>query len=158
VSTQSSASSFTTLADTSAPSIPSNLTSPSQTTTTVSLSWTASTDNVGVTGYRVYRAGTQIGTSATTSYTDTGLTAGTQYSYTVAGYDAAGNVSAQSTARIASPLLVPGDANGDGHVTIVDLSILASTWQSTTDLRGDFNKDGVVNVLDLSILASNWGK
>lgn len=50
---------------------------------TVSLNWTASTDNVGVTGYLIYQNGVQVGTSATTSYTDTGLTAGTSYAYTV---------------------------------------------------------------------------
>ena len=53
---------------------------------------------MGVTGYKIYRGGTQIGTSAVTNYTDTGLTASTAYSYTVSAYDAAGNNSAQSAA------------------------------------------------------------
>src|SRR5207302_8185160 len=57
----------------------------------------ASSDNVGVSGYRVYRGGTQIGTPGTTSFTDTSVSASTTYSYTVAAYDAAGNVSAQSS-------------------------------------------------------------
>ena len=55
------------------------------------LRWTASTDNVGVAGYNVYRNGTKIGTSATTSYVDPTAVAGTTYSYTVTAYDAAGN-------------------------------------------------------------------
>jgi chitodextrinase len=71
------------------------------------LSWTASTDAVGVTGYRIYRAGTQIGTSATNSYTDTGLTVGTSYSYTVSAYDAAGNTSAQSSSVSGTTLSNP---------------------------------------------------
>jgi chitodextrinase len=157
-SVQSTAAPFSTLADTTAPTVPTGLTSPSQTVSTISLSWAASTDNVGVTGYKIFRGGTQVGTSATNSFTDTGLTAGTTYSYTIAAFDAAGNTSVQSTALSAGATLVPGDANLDGHVTFLDLSILSASWQSTTDLRADFNQDGFVNFLDLSIMASNWGK
>ncbi len=62
----------------------------------MTLSWTASTDNVGVSGYTIYRGAAQLATTALTSYSDTGLSPGTTYSYTVAAYDAAGNVSAQS--------------------------------------------------------------
>jgi hypothetical protein len=138
--------------------VPTNLTSPSQTTSSANLSWTASTDNVGVTGYRVYRNGSSIGTTSSTSYSDTGLTSGVQYSYTVAAYDAAGNTSAPSTARTVTVLLMPGDANGDGHVNISDLSILSSTWLSNSDLRADFNNDNIVNIQDLSIMATNWGR
>ena len=71
----------------------------------VSLTWNASSDAVGVTGYRVYRNGTQIAALASNSYIDGNLVPGT-YSYTVAAVDAAGNVSAQSgivSATIASP-------------------------------------------------------
>jgi hypothetical protein len=84
--------------DTTAPSAPAGLTSPGKTSTSVSLSWTASTDNVGVAGYRVLRGGSQVGTTTGTTYTDTGLTPGTAYSYTVRAYDAAGNTSGASTA------------------------------------------------------------
>ena len=55
-----------------------------------SLSWTASTDNVGVTGYQIFRNGAQVGTSTTTSFTNTGLAASTAYSFTVKATDAAG--------------------------------------------------------------------
>ena len=61
------------------------------------LSWTASTDNVGVTGYRVFRGGTQVGTPSATSYSFTGLTCGTTYTLGVAAVDAAGNVSGTAT-------------------------------------------------------------
>ncbi|MFC5405543.1 DUF4832 domain-containing protein [Cohnella soli] len=84
--------------DTAAPSVPSGLVSTGKTDTSVSLSWNASTDNVGVTGYIVYRGGTQVGTPSGTSFTDTGLTANTAYSYTVKAKDAAGNLSAASSA------------------------------------------------------------
>jgi chitodextrinase len=82
--------------DTTAPTAPAGLTSPSRTAGSVALSWTASTDNVGVAGYRVYRGSTEAGTSATTSFTDTGLSPATSYTYTVKAYDAAGNTSAAS--------------------------------------------------------------
>jgi len=88
--------------DTTPPSVPAGLSATAVSSTQINLSWTASTDNVGVTGYDVFRNGAQVGTTTTTSYQDTGLTAGTTYSYTVAAYDAAGNVSAQSTAASAT--------------------------------------------------------
>ncbi len=88
--------------DTTPPTVPTNLTATATSGTAISLTWSASTDNVGVTGYKIYRGGTQIATSATNSYSDTGLTANTTYTYTVAAYDAAGNTSAQSTAASAT--------------------------------------------------------
>ena len=83
-------------ADTTAPSTPLNLTASGTTQTTTNLSWSASTDNVGVTGYNIYQGATQIGTSTSTSYNVTGLTAATTYSFTVRAKDAAGNLSASS--------------------------------------------------------------
>jgi len=95
--------------DTQAPTIPTNLTATAISSSQINLAWTASTDNVGVTGYRIYRCqgsgctpSTQIGTSATNSYSNTGLTASTAYVYQVAAYDAAGNPSAQSTSASAT--------------------------------------------------------
>jgi len=89
--------------DTQPPTAPANLTAPSTTASSVSLAWSASTDNVGVTGYQILRApgtsgGTfaQIGTSTTTSFVNTGLTASTSFRYQVRATDAAGNVSAVS--------------------------------------------------------------
>lgn len=96
--------------DTTAPTIPAGLSATAVSQTQINLSWTASTDAVGVTGYKVYRAGTQIGTSATTTFQNTGLTANTAYSYTVAAYDAAGNTSAQSSAASATTQPVSGPA------------------------------------------------
>ncbi len=83
-------------ADTQAPTIPAALVVTGVTTTTVSLSWTASTDNVAVTGYDVYQGTTLKTTVTTTSTTVTGLTAGTSYTFTVKAKDVAGNVSAAS--------------------------------------------------------------
>ena len=83
-------------ADTTPPSTPAGLTGAGVGSTGANLSWNASTDNVGVTGYIVRRNGVQVATPATTSYADTGLSAATTYSYTVAARDAAGNVSPNS--------------------------------------------------------------
>ena len=90
------------LADTQVPTTPTNLNATAVSQTQINLSWTASTDNVGVTGYKIYRAGTQIGAATTNTYSNTGLTAGTSYSYTVSAYDAAGNNSGQSTSASAT--------------------------------------------------------
>src|SRR2546427_6981802 len=83
-------------ADTTPPSPPTGLTGAAAGSTGANLSWGASTDNVGVTGYIMRRNGVQVATPATTSYADTGLSAATTYSYTVAARDAAGNISPNS--------------------------------------------------------------
>ncbi|MFC5704061.1 carbohydrate binding domain-containing protein [Cohnella faecalis] len=85
------------IVDTEAPSVPTNVTAQASTASTANVSWSASTDNVAVTGYDVYRNGTKVGSTASTSYLDTGLAGGTAYSYTVKAYDAAGNKSDLST-------------------------------------------------------------
>lgn len=63
----------------------------------INITWSPSSDNVGVTAYRVLRNGVFVATTTTTSYSDTGLTPATTYSYTAQSVDAAGNVSAPST-------------------------------------------------------------
>lgn len=92
------------VADTAAPTAPANLTSSSPAANSISLSWTASTDNVGVLGYNIYRNGAKLSSVPGTSFTDTGLTAGTTYSYYVSAYDAAGNTSSPSnTLSVTTP-------------------------------------------------------
>src|SRR5207245_559132 len=86
-----------TMPDTTPPTTPTGLTAAAAGSTGANLSWSASTDNVGVTGYIVRRNGVQIATPATTSFADTGLSIATTYSYTVAARDAAGNLSPNST-------------------------------------------------------------
>lgn len=89
-------------ADTTPPSVPTGLSALAASSSQINLTWNASTDNVGVTGYKIFRGGSQIATSTTTSYSNTGLSASTSYSYTVAAYDAAGNTSAQSSSATAT--------------------------------------------------------
>ncbi|MEK3882074.1 alpha-amylase family glycosyl hydrolase [Paenibacillus sp. PL2-23] len=84
--------------DTTAPSVPQSVTATASGASSAAITWSASTDNVGVTGYEVFRNGTLVGTTASTSYTDSGLAGSTTYAYTVKAYDAAGNRSAASAA------------------------------------------------------------
>lgn len=92
--------------DTTPPSVPSGLTAAATSTSQIDLSWTASTDNVGVAGYNVYRNSVYFTSVAGTSYNNTGLTMGTTYSYRVSAYDAAGNESAQSAAAEDSTYII----------------------------------------------------
>ena len=98
-------------ADTTPPTTPTGLTATAAGPTGANLSWSASTDNVGVTGYIVRRNGVQVATPATTSFADTGLSAATTYSYTVAARDAAGNISANSTSvSVTTPPPAPSNS------------------------------------------------
>ena len=87
--------------DTQAPTTPTNLTASAVSSTQINLSWNASTDNVGVAGYKIYQNGgtTPIATvTSGTTYQNTGLAGSSSYSYTVVAYDAAGNASPATAA------------------------------------------------------------
>ncbi|MFC5047052.1 trypsin-like serine protease [Aquimarina hainanensis] len=128
--------------DTQAPTAPANLTAGNVTQTTIDLTWTASTDNVGVTGYEVYQGNTMIGTVSGTRYQAVGLTAGTAYTFKILAKDAAGNKSRFSNTARATTL--PGDTSdtqaptaptnltaGNATKTTIDLS-----WGASTDNVG----------------------
>ncbi len=125
--------------DNTPPSVPANLTATAVSQSQINLSWSASTDNVGVAGYQVFRNGAQVGTTTSTSYMDSNLASSTTYSYTVTAFDAAGNVSAHSTAAAATtsaadttPPSVPTNLAGTSTVpTQVNLS-----WSPSTDNVG----------------------
>ena len=85
------------MTDTTPPTTPTGVSATAVSSSQINVSWSASSDNVGVTGYRVFRNGTQVGTPITLSFSDTGLTSSTIYSYTVTAVDAAGNASTPST-------------------------------------------------------------
>ncbi len=124
--------------DTQAPSVPTNLNATAVSSSQIDLTWTASTDNVGVTGYTIFRDGSQVATNVvTTSYQDTGLVSGITYSYTVAAFDAAGNNSPQSAADSATTLdtiapSVPTNLNA----TAVSGSQIDLTWTASNDNVG----------------------
>jgi hypothetical protein len=112
-----SAAQIQALADSTAPGAPSGLAATAASSSQVNLTWTAPTDNVGVTGYLVERCSggtgcssfTQIATPTTTSYSDTGRTASTVYTYRVRATDANSNLSGYSSAVSVTTLASGGD-------------------------------------------------
>jgi chitodextrinase len=125
-------------ADTVAPSAPAGLTATPASSTQINLSWTASTDNVSVTGYLVERCAgascttfAQIATPTTTAYSDTGLSASTSYSYRVRARDAVPNYSGYSNTASATTQNPPTAPTGlsvtAASATEIDISWSASS-------------------------------
>jgi endoglucanase len=108
--------------DTQPPTTPANLRVTGTTTSSVSLAWNASTDDIGVTGYQVLRGATVVGNPTGLTFTETGLAAATTYSYSVRALDASGKQSALSTAVNATTGSVAGDyeigAASPGTITV----------------------------------------
>ena len=111
--------------DTQAPSTPANLAAVNVTDASVGLTWSASTDNVGVTGYNVYSGTSLLGTVTGTSANVTGLTAGTAYAFGVSAVDAAGNESARASRTVTTT----GGGSGGG----VAGQLLASYFETGDD-------------------------
>ena len=125
--------------DTTAPSAPASLSATAQSSSSIGLSWGAATDNVGVTGYRVYRGGVQIAETAGLSWTDGGLAAGTTYSYEVRALDAAGNLgparTASATTFASGDTTAPAAPALSGSVTSKGRRANL-TWTSVSDPSG----------------------
>lgn len=117
--------------DTQPPSIPTNLTASNETDTTIDLSWNASTDNVGVTGYEVFLNGSGIGTVTGTAATVTGLMANTTYSFNVRAFDAAGNNSALSNTVNATT------TGGTGGPGVIGAYYFETGWDGWIDGGSD---------------------
>ena len=132
------------VADTAAPSLPTGLSASAASATQVDLAWQASTDNVGVTGYTIYRDGTALTTVAglTLSYSDLSVTASTTYNYTVDAFDAAGNHSGQSSpASVTTPALPASLTFNVGADTYVNSGSPTSNYGSATVWRVDGSPD-----------------
>ena len=179
LSSYSNTASATTLADTQAPTAPTNLTATAFSSVQINLSWTASTDNVGVTGYKVEQCQgascsnfAQVGTTSGTgtTYSATGLTASTSYSYRVRATDAAGNLSGYSNTASATTSTAPpptvtfvqiADSAPQGNATSTtatfalaqgggDLNIVFIGWNdSTTTVKTVADSKG--NVYQLAV-------
>ena len=125
-------------ADTQAPSAPTNLAASNITENAVRLNWTASTDNVGVANYDVYRGTTRIATVTGTTHQVNGLTAGTAYSFKVVAKDAAGNESADSN-TVNVTTLAP-DTTAPSAPTNLSAS---NTTDSSTTLSWSASSDNI---------------
>jgi chitodextrinase len=121
-------------ADTTAPTVPTGLGATAVTQNRIDLSWTASTDDTAVAGYRVYRDGAERTTTTATVFQDTGLSPSTTYTYTVRAYDAAGNLSTESTSATATtpaPAPVPTVALTATPTEVASGGTSTLNWTST---------------------------
>ncbi|MCX8524313.1 endonuclease [Chryseobacterium formosus] len=153
--------------DTQPPTVPTNLVANNPTSSTVALSWTASTDNVGVTGYDVYANNVLKATVTGTSTTVQALASSTLYNFYVVAKDAAGNLSAQS--NIATETTLAGTGGGTGTCGTEDFSNIPAssssystrTWTnngitwSATDARTDDTVNGKAITLRIGNLTSS---
>ena len=134
--------------DNTAPSQVTGLTATAAGTSQIDLTWDAASDDVGVAQYNIYRDGSVVATSTTTSYSDSGLSSGTSYTYEVSAEDAAGNEGAQSAPASAT---TDADDGGGSSITLsangykvkgrhnIDLS-----WSGATSTNVDIYRDGVL--------------
>lgn len=152
--------------DATAPTVPTNLIATAASTTQVNLGWTASTDNVGVAGYTVLRGDTPIATTSATAYNDAGLTANTNYMYTVQAFDAAGNVSAASAPATATTLVssdttaptvqVTAPSNGSTISGVTTVTAGASDNTSVASVQFLLDGANLGNALTSAPYTFNW--
>ena len=160
--------------DTQAPSAPASLTA-TPGANRVDLSWPASTDNVGVTGYRVERCQgaacttfAELGQSSGTTYSDTGLAAATTYRYRVRATDAAGNlggyspIASATTQAVNGALVAAYGFNAGSGTTLADSSghglngtVSGAAWTASGKYGGALSFNGSSNYVDLGN-ASPW--
>ncbi len=157
--------------DTTPPTAPSNLQTSVVSSSNVNITWTASTDTVGVTGYKVERCSgasctnfTEIGTPTATSYSDTGLTASTTYRYRVRATDAANNLSSYSAIAnattpevppVSASLMIGYNFNEGTGTTIADISghnhtgtLSTTTWSTGGKYGNALNFNGSTSFVE----------
>jgi len=159
--------------DSAPPSTPINLVATAASPSQINLSWTASTDNVGVVGYKIYRSNSQVGTSSTSTYQDTNLQPGTTYNYTVTAYDAANNVSAESSVVSSTTQLSSSSPTQDFATRCAQSGVVRCFgFDTNADLGGPFGSNfgsfnncegtqprgcGLLPTIDNSLSASGAG-
>lgn len=156
----------TPVVDTQAPTAPTNLATSNPTSNTISLSWTASTDNVGVTGYDIYKDGVLYSTVTGTSATVSGLNPSTTYNFYVIAKDAAGNASPASNTASGTTLAggQPGGSCGTedfSNIPAASSTYATQTWTNSnitwtaTDARTDQTINGkAITVRNGNLLSS----
>jgi chitodextrinase len=126
--------------DSEPPTAPSSIVASSATATTISLSWSESSDNVGVSRYDVYQSGAKVASSSTTSASVGGLSCGTAYSFGVEAVDLSGNPSSRTAATLSTAACpsdvqaptAPGALSASGVLT----DQVTLSWTPSTDDRG----------------------
>jgi chitodextrinase len=157
------ANATTLIPDTTPPTVPTNLQSSNITSTSATISWASSADNVAVAGYQIYRNGSLLNTTSQTFYNDNALSASTTYNYTVTAYDTSGNISAPSqplavttTVHTATPTFAQGNyaapqtsqstvsvtytnsqVAGDTNIVVIGWSDTTASITSVTDSSGN---------------------
>lgn len=129
--------------DTESPTIPTNLTAIVVSSSEVQLSWTASTDNIAVSGYKIYRDGNYLNFITSTSANDTGLTGETQYCYAILAVDSSGNESAQTDQVCATTPQTPWQMLSGYYMTNIDADSNGNIYIAgdVPDYDGSYEKD-----------------
>jgi hypothetical protein len=145
--------------DTQPPSTPAGLTVTGHTSSSVSLSWTASTDNVGVTGYEVYQGSSLATTVSGTSATISGLAASTSYSFNVRAKDAAGNLSAFSASvSTTTDAGSGGGGGGSGRFSpYIDITMASPTLKDVATATGQKHFNLAFALADSTGCNPSWG-
>ena len=156
--------STTVCADSQAPTGPTNVAAISRTATSIALNWSASTDNVGVVGYGLYRGGVQTGTSASATGIFAGLTCNTNYTLAVDAHDAAGNRSSRTSVMVATTPCAdttpPTAPSGLASSNVTQTSLTLS-WNAATDNVGvtgyDVYRNGIKTATVTSTSSNQTG-
>ena len=161
-------------ADVTPPSVPTGLTTNAVSTSQINLSWSASTDDVAVTGYNIFRDAGFVASTTGTSYSDTGLATSTSYAYTVSAFDAAGNESARSATSSATtqapappstssgggggPITTPDPTIGEVQITS-STTFVTLTWTTNIPTRARLSwgksidlEQGTILIVDYTTL------
>jgi chitodextrinase len=143
--------------DSTAPSVPTNVVATATSGILVDVTWSASTDNVGVDGYAVYRDGIEVGTvdGATTTFADGTVAPNTSYQYTVDAFDAAGNRSAQSSPP--ASVTTPGPPSSITQPAEADSYVHASNPNTNYGTSTQLRTDGSPEILSYVRFTVNTG-
>jgi hypothetical protein len=143
--------------DTQAPSVPGGLAVTGHSSSSVSLSWTASSDNVGVTGYEVYQGSSLATTVTGTSATVSGLSASTAYTFKVRARDAAGNLSAFGSTVNATTDASGGSAGSGRFSPYVDITMATPTLRDVANATGQKHFTLAFALADSTGCNPSWG-
>jgi agmatine deiminase len=142
------------------PSVPQNLVATAVSSSQINLTWSPSTDNVGVVGYKVRRDGVEVATVGVTTYGDTGLLPITTYAYTVEAFDAANNFSGQSSPASATTLLGSSPlAPSNLTATAVSSTQINLAWTDNSNNETGFKIERSIgprgNFVQIAIVGAN---